>query len=210
MTLAGIFVVLFVETGLLAGFFLPGDSLLFTAGALAAAGRLSLPLVMLVASAGAACGAQTGYVIGRVAGRLAGPRLDTAFARGERLLTRFGIGRTMILARFIPVVRTVINPLAGTAGVPLRTFAIWQTAGAMIWSAGTSGIGYLAARLVPGITHVVVPTVVILTAISLIAAAFHAARRRRNQGNTSPIFGSGTRRRFFGIFRHFRSQACDR
>ncbi|MGI8681312.1 MAG: DedA family protein, partial [Mycobacteriales bacterium] len=116
----GVGVVLFAETGLLIGFFLPGDSLLFTAGVLAAApagAALHVPLsaVLIATATGACLGAQTGSLIGRRAGpplfdnpRLA--RLSRARDRAETYLARYGHGRAIVLARFIPVVRTVLNP----------------------------------------------------------------------------------------------------
>lgn len=116
----GIAVVLFAETGLLVGFFLPGDSLLFTAGLLCVPGThgpvaLSLPQVLVAAVAGALLGAQTGYGIGRRGGRAllarrSAGRLREGADRAEELLARYGHGRAIVLARFVPVVRTVLNP----------------------------------------------------------------------------------------------------
>ena len=182
----GIFAVLFAETGLFVGFFLPGDSLLFTAGALCAAtpARLSAPWVLLAAFAGSVCGAQVGYLIGRRVGlalhrsaRI--PHLSRAASRGGRMLSRFGVGKTLILARFIPVVRSVINPLAGTVDVPVREFAIWQVTGAAIWTVTMTAVGYLAARLIPGVTRFVMPALAVVTAASVTLAIVQAVRARR-------------------------------
>ena len=136
----GVFLVMFAETGLLIGFFLPGDSLLFTAGLLCTgtvshAAHLSLPLVILAAAGGALLGAQTGFYIGRAGGRPLLQRTRTrTCAPGPsgpgRLLNRYGYGKAIVLGRFIPVVRTVLNPLAGALDVPTRTFTIWQVAAA--------------------------------------------------------------------------------
>ncbi len=130
----GVFLVLFAETGLLVGFFLPGDSLLFTAGLLctttAGSGvHLSLGAVLPAAVAGAVLGAQAGYLIGVKAGpplldRPGRPRLQQAVTRARSSLERYGAGKAIVLARFIPLVRTVLNPLAGTVGVPVRTFTV--------------------------------------------------------------------------------------
>src|SRR3954453_1036117 len=119
----GIAVVMFAETGLLVGFFLPGDSLLFTAGLLCVPGvhgsvHLSLLHVLAAAVVGALLGAQTGYWLGRRGGRalLARSRakkLHEGAARAEELLARYGHAKAVALARFVPVVRTVLNPLAG-------------------------------------------------------------------------------------------------
>ena len=131
----GVFLVLFAETGLLIGFFLPGDSLLFTAGLLcttsAARVHLSLPSVLVAAAAGALLGAQVGYLIGRRAGPRAARHARPPAAAGRRrraarALDRYGTGKAIVLARFIPLVRTVLNPMAGTVGVPVRVFTLWQ------------------------------------------------------------------------------------
>ena len=137
----GLAVVLFAETGLLIGIFLPGDSLLFTAGLLCATSRTSslhlhLGLVLLAAAGGALAGAQTGYWIGRVAGsrRLFSPerrRLAVAVERTRTFLVRYGEGKALVLARFVPLVRTVINPLAGVIGVPVARFSLWQVVGGL-------------------------------------------------------------------------------
>jgi membrane-associated protein len=192
----GIFIVLFAETGLFVGFFLPGDSLLFTAGALCAAtpARMSAPWVLLAAFAGAVCGAQAGYLIGRRAGAALQrssriPHLSQAASRGGRMLSRFGVGKTLVLARFIPVVRSVINPLAGTVGVAPREFAIWQVTGAAIWTVSMTAAGYLAARLIPGVTRYVMPALAVVTAASValtIVQVLRARRAGRSRLATSP------------------------
>src|SRR5690242_16906943 len=135
----GVFLALFAETGLLIGFFLPGDSLLFTAGLLCAGSstsktHLSLPLVLLAAAGGALLGAQTGFIIGRRGGRplleRGGNRfLSKGAERSQQLLSRYGYGKAIVLARFIPFVRTVLNPMVGALDVSARTFTIWQVAG---------------------------------------------------------------------------------
>src|SRR5690242_8013987 len=132
----GVGVVMFAETGLLIGFFLPGDSLLFTAGLLCTTGassavHLSLPLVLVAAAAGALLGAEVGYLIGRRVGpalldRPDRPRLHHGVLRTREALDRYGTAKAIVLARFIPVVRTVLNPLAGTVGVPAGVFTLWQ------------------------------------------------------------------------------------
>src|SRR5947209_6420114 len=116
----GIAAILFAETGLLLGLFLPGDSLLFTAGVLCATRttsttHLTLGWVLVAAALGALIGAQTGYGIGRLAGprmfqRADRPRLTAATARTAAFLERYGTGKALVLARFVPLVRTAINP----------------------------------------------------------------------------------------------------
>ena len=103
------------------------------------------------AVAGAVLGAQAGYLIGVKAGpplldRPGRPRLQQAVTRARSSLERYGAGKAIVLARFIPLVRTVLNPLAGTVGVPVRTFTFWQVLGGVVWSAGRDP-GRLRARL---------------------------------------------------------------
>ncbi|WP_239094898.1 DedA family protein [Planotetraspora silvatica] len=189
----GVFIVLFAETGLLIGFFLPGDSLLFTAGLLCAtqsAGiRLSLPLVLVAAAAGALLGAQVGYVLGRRAGRALldrtrSARLHAGAARAEELLARYGHGRAIVLARFIPVVRTVLNPLAGMLEVPARTFTIWQTAGGLVWTVGLVLAGYGLGSAVPNVDRYLLPLVGIIVLVSLLPLGLELLRARRGSTTT--------------------------
>jgi membrane-associated protein len=186
---AGVFVVLFAETGLLIGFFLPGDSLLFTAGLFCTAGtalpvHLSLPQVLLAAAAGALAGSQVGYILGRRGGKalLARTRrraLHRGAARAGELLDRYGHAKAIVLARFIPVVRTVLNPLAGMLGVPARTFTVWQATGGVIWSAGITLAGYTLGSSVPGIDQYLLPVIAIIVIVSILPIAVEVLRARR-------------------------------
>ena len=191
----GIFLVMFAETGLLIGFFLPGDSLLFTAGLLCAstnhsAVHLSLPAVLVAAAAGALAGAETGYFIGRGAGqalliRPGRPRLRDGVHRARTAIQRYGPRRAVVLARFIPVVRTVMNPLAGAIGIPLALFTIWQVVGGLLWSAGLTLAGYALGSRVSGIDNYLLPIIAAIVVVSLIPLALEALRRRpgRRGGN---------------------------
>jgi len=186
---AGIFVVLFAETGLLVGFFLPGDSLLFTAGLLsstAVAQPLPLPLVLVSAVAGALLGAQVGFWIGRRAGpaltdQARRPKVAEAMARSRHLLDRYGNGRAIVLARFVPVVRTVLNPVAGALGVPVRVFTLWQVVGGLIWTVGLVLAGFVLGRSVPGIDQYLLPVIGLIVVLSLVPIALEFARGRRGR-----------------------------
>ncbi|ROO87549.1 membrane-associated protein [Actinocorallia herbida] len=185
----GVAVILFAETGLLIGFFLPGDSLLFTAGLLCtttATGTtpLSLPWVLLAAVAGALIGAPTGFVIGRRGGRLLLDRtgnrqLHRGMARAEELLTRYGHGKAIVLARFVPVVRTVLNPMAGALGVPARAFALWQILGGLLWTVGLIIAGFLLGSTIPGVDRYLLPVVCLIVVVSAVPVALELRRARR-------------------------------
>ncbi len=185
----GVFLALFAETGLLIGFFLPGDSLLFTAGFLCAGSssakvHLSLPLVLLAAAGGALAGAQTGFVIGRTAGRSLLERthrgiLGRGAERSRDLLSRYGYGKAIVLARFIPVVRTVLNPMAGALDVPARTFSIWQVSGGLAWSVGVTMIGYGLGSTIGNVDKYLLPIVGVIVVISLLPIGIESFRTRK-------------------------------
>jgi membrane-associated protein len=187
----GVFVVVFAETGLLAGFFLPGDSLLFTAGLYCSAGatttvHLSLGPVLLAAVAGALIGAQVGFWLGRRGGQalLARTRsrwLHRGAERAAQLLARYGHARAIVLARFIPVVRTVLNPLAGMLDVPARTFTLWQVIGGVGWAVGITLAGYLLGTSIPGIDQYLLPVIAIIVIASAVPVAVELVRARRRR-----------------------------
>ncbi|WP_446039718.1 DedA family protein [Streptomyces sp. SID1121] len=189
----GIAVVLFAETGLLVGFFLPGDSLLFTAGLLCVdgsrgPGHLSLPQVLAAAVVGALAGAQAGFWIGRRGGRALlargrAERLREGAVRAEELLTRYGHAKAIVLARFVPVVRTVLNPLAGALDVPARVFLLWQTVGGVVWTVGLVLAGYALGSSIPNVDRYLLPMVAVVVIVSLIPLALEL-RRARTRGRT--------------------------
>ncbi|WP_406457858.1 DedA family protein [Streptomyces sp. NBC_00876] len=185
----GVSVVLFAETGLLVGFFLPGDSLLFTAGLLCAgtadkAATLSLPWVLVASAGGALAGAQCGYLLGRRAGgaalsRSGSKRLHEGAERAEELLERYGHAKAIVLARFVPVVRTVLNPLAGALNVPARVFTIWQVVGGLVWTVGLVLAGYALGASVPNVDRYLLPIIALIVAVSLLPLAAELLRSRR-------------------------------
>lgn len=187
----GILVVLFAETGLLIGFFLPGDSLLFTAGLLCTTSanstvHLSLGPVLLCAVAGALLGAQVGFLIGRAAGpalldRPDRVRLHQASVRARAVIDRYGHGKAIVVARFIPIVRTVINPLAGAIGVPARSFTLWQVVGGVLWSVGVIVAGYALGSRIPSIDRYLLPIIAVIVALSFVPLLLEARRTRRER-----------------------------
>jgi membrane-associated protein len=185
----GVGVVMFAETGLLIGFFLPGDSLLFTAGLLCTGSgqqgvKLSLPALLVAAAVGALAGSQCGYLLGRKAGgallaRSRSARLQEGARRAEELLERYGHAKAIVLARFVPVVRTVLNPMAGALQVPVRTFTVWQVAGGLLWSLGLTLAGYALGSSVPNVDKYLLPMVAVIVLVSLIPVALEVLRSRR-------------------------------
>jgi membrane-associated protein len=186
----GVLVVTFAESGLLVvGFFLPGDTLLFPAGLLCSGNghggaHLQLWQVMSCAAAGAVAGAQVGFEIGRRGGRAllarsSNRQLKRGVTRAEELLAHYGYGKAIVLGRFVPVLRTVLNPVAGTLDVPARTFLLWQAIGGIAWSQGLVLAGYALGRSVPHVDHYLLPLVGLIVAASLLPLASEVVRGRR-------------------------------
>jgi membrane-associated protein len=189
----GVLVILFAETGLLIGFFLPGDSLLFTAGLLCATGagalHLSLPWVLLAAPVGALLGAQVGFLIGRRAGRpllerTRNPKVARGVRRAEELFARYGPAKAIVLARFIPVVRTVLNPVAGALHTSARTFTVWQVVGGLVWTVGLVLAGYALGASIPGVDAYLLPVIALIVIVSLIPLGLEILRERRRTRST--------------------------
>gem|GEM_PF-85228 len=186
----GLIAIVFAETGLLIGFFLPGDSLLFLAGAYCAtkAGgdqpHLNLAAVLVGVIVAAIVGAQTGYLIGRKAG----PRLfdrpnSRIFKRqnvekAHEVLQKYGETRAIIFARFIPVVRTFMNPVVGTIRTDVRTFTIANVVGGVIWAAGVTLLGYALGGAVH-IDKYIIPVTVVIVALSAIPILLEYRKQRR-------------------------------
>ena len=185
----GVGVVMFAETGLLIGFLLPGDSLLFTAGLLCTGSgqhgvKLSLLPLLVAAVVGALTGSQCGYLIGRRAGgallaRSRSARLQEGAKRAEELLERYGHAKAIVLARFVPVVRTVLNPMAGALRVPARTFTLWQVVGGLGWSIGLTLAGYALGSSVPNVDKYLLPIIAVIVVVSLIPLGLELLRSRR-------------------------------
>ena len=154
LAVIGILAIVFIETGLLIGFFLPGDSLLFTAGMLTATGFISTPLwlLCLLIFIAAFAGDQVGYLIGRSAGPKVFNRPDSRLFKQEYVdktysyFDRYG-GRTIILARFVPIVRTFAPVAAGVGTMRYRTFIAYNAVGALLWGVGVTVLGYWLGQI---------------------------------------------------------------
>ena len=149
----GVLLIVFVESGLLIGFFLPGDSLLFTAGLLSAAGTLpDLWILLVTIPLAAIAGDQVGYAIGRKAGPAVFSRPDSRFFRQEYVVKaesyfeRYG-PRTIVLARFVPIVRTFAPVMAGVARMRYATFVKFNIIGGVAWGVGLTLLGYYLGQV---------------------------------------------------------------
>ena len=164
----GITAIVFVETGLFFGFFLPGDSLLVTAGILAAAGILDIRWLILFAAAAAVAGDQTGYVIGWRTGQALVRRYEkfrVHLERAHAFYEHYG-SKTIVIARFVPIIRTFVPAVAGAAQMNYRRFVTYNIAGGMLWVLSTCLLGYGLGKTIPNIDrylHVVIAVVIFLS-----------------------------------------------
>jgi membrane-associated protein len=190
----GLFAVVFAETGLLIGFFLPGDSLLVLAGLFCAIGsdapvHLNLAVVLVGLFVAAVAGAQTGWLIGRRAGPALFNRPQSRLFKHEHVekaqhfFERYG-GGTVIIARFIPIVRTFANPMAGVAEMPAREFATFNVIGAALWTVGVTMIGFVLGKTIPSAEDhlLVIEAVIILLSVLPVAIEVLRSRRQRSAG----------------------------
>ncbi len=179
-----VWTIVFVESGLLVGFLLPGDTLLFAAGLAVADERTgtSLPVLVTGVVIAAIVGDAVGYAIGRRGGR---PFLERRqgkllnrdnLRRAEQFYARYG-GPSVVAARFVPWVRTLVPVLAGASLMPYRQFVVWNVAGAVVWGAGLCTVGYLAATT-PGLRHAAYAVAVVSVVLSFLAPAVRRLARR--------------------------------
>jgi membrane-associated protein len=182
--LIGIMVVLFAECGLLVGFFLPGDSLLFTAGLLAAGGLIAPLWVLLVAlPVAAVAGNLVGYGLGRAAGPAVFDRPDSRLFKAEHVtrsrafFDRNG-ARAIVLARFVPIVRTFATVMAGAARMDLRRYVLFSVIGGVAWAAGITLLGHQLGGVALVRDHIEL-FVLGIVALSLVPVAVEVLRGRR-------------------------------
>lgn len=181
----GLIIIVFAETGLLVGFFLPGDSLLITAGLFAARGDFDYAMLLLALIPAAIIGNATGYYIGHRTGMTLYSRPDSLLFRREHLqmtheyYERHG-GKTIILAQFIPILRTFAPVVAGVGEMGYRRFATYNVLGAILWVTSMTLAGYLLGNLVPNIEERIHIVVAVVIAVSLLPPAIAWLRSRRS------------------------------
>lgn len=173
--------IIFAECGLLFGFFLPGDTLLFAAGFLASQGQLELVPLLAVVVVSAIAGNAVGYEIGR----RAGPRLfkkedgivfrKEYIQKAELFYEKHG-GKTIILARFVPVVRTFAPVVAGIGKMDIRLFSVYNVVGSLIWGIGVTLMGYYLGSKIPNIDTYLLPIILFAMLISFGPTIYHIAK----------------------------------
>jgi membrane-associated protein len=197
--LIGVLAIIFAETGLLVGLLFPGDSLLFIAG-LAASGsaqeivgtHLNVPALLIGAPIAAIIGSQVGYWFGAKVGPRYFERPDGRFFNQRRVqatekwLNKYGTGKALILSRYIPFIRTLINPLAGIIKVPARQFFIYNTIGAIIWTESVIGLGiFLGDKISGSVDKYLLPIIALIIFFSLIPLAIELVKEINTKRNLS-------------------------
>ncbi|MDP3998977.1 MAG: VTT domain-containing protein [bacterium] len=174
----GIFGIVFAESGLFIGFFLPGDSLLFTAGFLASQGVLNIWLLAVLVFIGAVLGDNVGYAFGRKVGPMIFKREDSLLFHKKNLekarifYEQYG-KKTIILARFMPGIRTFAPILAGVGNMNYQTFFSYNLIGGLLWGAGLPALGYFLGNTVPNIDKYLVPIILGIIFVSILPTAIH-------------------------------------
>lgn len=198
--LVGVLVIMFAETGLLAGFFFPGDSLLFLAGIASSpiadslfkttGMQMSYPALLIGAPICAIAGAQLGHWLGARYGRRMFDKPNSKLFKreyvdkAEHYFQKFGPAKAVVLARFIPIVRTFLNPVAGMLGMPARKFLLWNVVGGILWTDGILIIGHLLAKTIydaigDKIDHYILPVVALIVLISVLPIFIEILRERK-------------------------------
>jgi len=178
----GLTTIVFVETGLLIGFFLPGDSLLVTAGLLASQGHIDVYLLGALLSVAAIVGDSVGYTIGKASGPRLFAKENSILFNKKHLMKAHAFyelhgGKTIVLARFIPIIRTFAPVVAGMAQMDYRRFVIYNVLGGLLWVWSMLFTGYFLGRFVPGISdhiEIVILVIIVLSILPIFMRRFHS------------------------------------
>lgn len=208
VSLIGVALVVFAESGLLIGFFLPGDSLLFTTGFLVHSGVLdyNINLVVFILFIAAALGDSVGYTFGRRVGYRVFNRQNSFLFKQENVQKAQAFyekhgGKTIIIARFIPIVRTFAPVVAGVAKMHYRTFLSYNIIGAALWAAGLTYLGYFAGSWFEmigiEIDTVIIPIVLVIIFLSILPPLIHIFKDKKQR----TAFISGVRHQFSMLFK---------
>ena len=179
----GIFTIVFAESGLFFGFFFPGDSLLFTAGLIASQGFLNIWILVPLIILGAILGDNVGYWFGAKVGPKIFTREDSFFfhkrhvERTHNFYLKYG-AKAVVLARFIPIVRTFTPILAGVGTMPYGTFLKFNIIGGVLWGAGVTLLSYFLGAIIPGIDRYLLPIVISIIVVSFLPIAFEFFKSR--------------------------------
>jgi membrane-associated protein len=187
----GLTAIIFAETGLLVGFFLPGDSLLVTAGLLSTQTQFGLNVWLLGAllTVAAILGNTVGYAIGWYSGPKLFKRDDSLLFKKKHLIraNEFFLkhgGKALVIARFMPIVRTFVPVVAGLGRMPLRTYTLYNVVGAVLWIWSMLFIGYFLGRLIPGVENHITKVILVVIFLSLLPGII-SWQRERSRASTA-------------------------
>ncbi len=194
----GIWAIVFAESGLLIGFFLPGDSLLFLAGFMASQGLFSLPILALGCFIAAVVGDSVGYSIGKRYGKRLFQREDSVLfhkkniVRAQAFYEKHG-SKTIVLARFVPVVRTFAPVVAGIGDMHYRTFLSYNVIGGFLWAVGITAAGYFLGNLIPAdlLDKVLLPIIALIIVVSVAPAAYEILKTPEGRAEIKGLIRSG-------------------
>jgi len=182
----GIAGIVFAESGLLVGFFMPGDSLLFTAGFLASQGVFNIYIIVIISFVCAISGDAVGYWLGRKFGRRIFNKPESLFfhkenlEKAEKFYTEHG-GQTIVLARFIPMVRAFVPIIAGIGKMPYSKFTFYNIFGGLLWGVGMSLAGFFLGNTIPGIDHYLLPIILLIILISYMPFMIHLIKNQKER-----------------------------
>lgn len=182
----GLFGIIYAETGLLFGFFLPGDSLLFTAGFLASQGLFNIAILCILLFFAAVLGDSTGYYIGHKFGKRLFRREDSIFfhkdhlIRAEKFYEKHG-GKTIILARFMPIIRTFAPVVAGIGSMHYSRFITYNVVGALLWAVCLPLLGYFLGNVVPGVDRYLLPIIIFIILASIAPGLYHTLKTKEQR-----------------------------
>lgn len=182
----GLFGIVFAESGLFLGFFLPGDSLLFTAGFLASQNFLDIKILAPLTFLAAILGDSFGYAFGNKIGHKLFSKEDSILfhrhnlERAQKFYNKHG-GRTIILARFMPIVRTFAPILAGVGKMKYSTFLFYNVIGGFLWAIGLTGMGYYLGNTIPNVDKYLLPIILSIIFLSVLPSAIHVLKNKSDR-----------------------------
>lgn len=182
--LIGVVVIVFAESGLFFGFFLPGDSLLFTAGFLASQDLISIWGLLILCFIAAVAGDTVGYWFGRKTGPMIFSKEESLFfqkkhiERADAFYKKYG-KKTIVFARFVPIVRTFAPIVAGVARMDYKTFISYNLLGGFLWTWGMLGLGFLLGNAIPDAEKYLTPIILLIIAISFIPAVWEFFKHKK-------------------------------
>lgn len=182
--LLGVVAIVFAESGLFFGFFLPGDSLLFTAGFLASQGLISIYWLLILCFIAAVIGDNVGYLFGRKVGPMIFNKEDSLFFhkkhinRAQDFYNKYG-KKTIFLARFIPIIRTFVPIVAGVAGMEYKTFFRFNIIGGFVWTWGMLGTGYILGNIIPNAEKYLSLIIIVIIIVSFIPAVYEFFKQKQ-------------------------------